>query len=264
MPIEIFQIDAFTDQLFAGNPAAVCPLNNWLDDDILQNIAAENNLAETGFFIEQPNGQFHLRWFTPEFEMDLCGHGTLAAAYVIFEELDYSGNEITFNSLSGLLTVKKEEDMFVLNFPSRPPVKSELPKLIKEGLDIQPKEVWKARDYLLLYENEDDIRKIKPNIILLNQINIDPGGIIVTAKGSTLDADFVSRLFTPQASVFEDPVTGSAHCTLIPFWSEKLKKNKFKAFQLSKRGGELHCELQNNRVLIKGKAVKYLKGIIEI
>jgi predicted PhzF superfamily epimerase YddE/YHI9 len=202
--INIYQIDAFTDQLFGGNPAAVCPLVDWLDDEILQNIAIENNLAETAFFVQSSENRFHLRWFTPEFEMDLCGHATLASAFVIIEELGNKYNEVLFDTQSGLLTVKKIGDYYELDFPSRPPKKSSLPKIIRNGLNIQPKEIWKARDYLLVYDTEDDIEGIKPNIAILNQINIDPGGIIVTSKGKSENVDFVSRLFTPQATVFED------------------------------------------------------------
>ena len=264
MKIDIYQIDAFANQIFKGNPAAVCPLDTWLDDALLQQIAFENNLSETAFFVELPNNTYHLRWFTPEFEIDLCGHATLATAFVLFEEIGHPEKEIKFKSISGELIVKKAGNLLELNFPSRPPVKSELPTIISEGLNIQPKEVWKARDYLLCYESEEDIRNIAPNIAIINQINIDPGGIIVTAKSDSQDVDFVSRLFSPQASIFEDPVTGSAHCTLIPFWSERLHKTKLRALQLSKRGGELFCELHGDRVKISGHAVKYLKGTIEI
>ncbi|MEO1516344.1 MAG: PhzF family phenazine biosynthesis protein [Bacteroidota bacterium] len=264
MSIDIFQIDAFTNRVFGGNPAAVCPLENWLPDDVLQHIAIENNLSETAFFIPLPNGNFHLRWFTPEFEMDLCGHATLASAFVLFEELGYDKDDIFFETQSGLLSVRKSDQLLELNFPSRPPQPSELPDIIRQGLNIQPVEVWKARDYLLLYEKEEDIRKIDPNISIINQINIDPGGIIVTAKADAEDIDFVSRLFTPQAGIFEDPVTGSAHCTLIPFWAERFQKNRLTARQISARVGELFCELQGERVSIKGMAVKYLSGTIEV
>ena len=264
MRINIYQIDAFTDQLFGGNPAAVCPLVDWLDDEILQNIAIENNLAETAFFVQSSENRFHLRWFTPEFEMDLCGHATLASAFVIIEELGNKYNEVLFDTQSGLLTVKKIGDYYELDFPSRPPKKSSLPKIIRNGQNIQPKEIWKARDYLLVYDTEDDIEGIKPNIAILNQINIDPGGIIVTSKGKSENVDFVSRLFTPQATVFEDPVTGSAHCTLVPFWADRINKTELRALQISKRGGELLCQLNKDRVLIKGKAVKYLEGTIEL
>lgn len=264
MKLKIFQIDAFTDKLFGGNPAAVCPLDNWLTDDTLQNIAIENNLAETAFFVQLEKNRFHLRWFTPEFEIDLCGHATLASAFVIFEEMKYRGDEILFDTQSGILSVKKENEYYELDFPSRPPQKSDLPKIISDGLNIQPKEIWKARDYLLVYDSEDDIKSIKPNIAILNQIKIDPGGIIVTAKGKSGNVDFVSRFFTPQATVFEDPVTGSAHCTLIPFWADRLNKTKLRAIQISERRGELICQIHKDRVAIKGKAIKYSEGTIEL
>lgn len=264
MRIKLFQIDAFTANLFGGNPAAICPLDNWLEDEILQNIALENNLAETAFFVQLPNNHFHLRWFTPEFEIDLCGHATLASAYVIFEEMKFERNEIYFETQSGILTVRKIYDYYELDFPSRPPQKSSLPKIISKGLNIQPIEIWKARDYLLVYNSENEIESINPNISILNQINIDPGGIIVTAKSEAEDVDFVSRFFTPQATLFEDPVTGSSHCTLVPFWADRLNKTELKALQISKRRGDLLCLLNKDRVAIKGKAIKYLEGLIII
>ena len=262
MPFPIYQIDAFTDQPFKGNPASVCPLQEWLPNDVLQNIALENNQAETAFFIPISENRFHLRWFTPEIEMDLCGHATLASAYVLFEELRYEQEKIEFETKSGILTVRKVADLIELDFPSRPPIRAELPAVIRQGLSVQPLEVWKARDYVLVYESEADIRKVVPNVAVLNQINLDPGGIVVTAKGN--EVDFVSRFFTPQASIFEDPVTGSAHCTLVPFWANRLQKTDLHALQLSKRSGELFCSLKENRVLIRGKAVKYLEGKIEV
>lgn len=262
MKIDLFQIDAFAEALFTGNPAAVCPLDEWLDDEVMLNIAIENNLAETAFFVPIEGGRFHLRWFTPEFEMDLCGHATLASAYVLFRELGYQGDEVLFETESGLLTVKKDKEYLALDIPSRPPQKATLPPIISEGLSIQPKEVWRARDYLLLYDSEEDIRRIVPDIGTLNQINLDPGCIVVTARGDAVD--FVSRVFTPQASVFEDPVTGSTHCTLVPFWADRLNKTSLRARQVSRRGGELLCSLNKDRVEIKGKAVKYLQGTIEL
>lgn len=264
MKLAIYQIDAFTRNLFGGNPAAVCPLDEWPADNVLQQIATENNLAETAFFVKRSDGTFNLRWFTPELEMDLCGHATLAAAFVLFEEMSYAGSAIKFATRSGELIVKRINELLELDFPARPPEPAELPQIIADGLSIQPKEIWKARDYLLLYDREADIRNIKPNRAILDQINLDPGGIIVTAKGDLNEVDFVSRFFTPQASVFEDPVTGSAHCTLIPFWAERLHKKQLNALQLSKRGGELFCELAGDRVLIRGHAVKYLEGTIDI
>ena len=264
MKIPIYQIDAFTDHIFGGNPAAVCKLECWLNDTILQQIAVENNLAETAFFVQIKPLHYELRWFTPEFEMDLCGHATLATAFVIMNHYEPSQNEISFETQSGVLRVRKIGDYFELDFPVRKPEKSTLPQIIKESLNIQPIEIWKSRDYLLLYNSEEEVANLKPNQQLLNQINIDPGGIIVTAKGNAKSVDFVSRLFVPQASVFEDPVTGSAHCSLAPFWAQRLNKDKLNALQISKRRGELICELANDRVLIRGKAVQYLEGVIEV
>jgi len=262
MTIDIYQVDAFTTELFHGNPAAVCPLKEWLPFDTLLNIAKENNLAETAFFVHKQDNRFHLRWFTPEIEMDLCGHATLATAFVISHCLNHEFDTMIFETLSGDLLVKKIGDQLEMNFPSRPAIPATLPEIIKQSLNILPKEVFKARDYLLLYDSEDDILNIAANAAFLEQININPGGIIVTAKGH--NSDFVSRFFTPGAAVFEDPVTGSAHCTLVPFWAERLKKTSFYARQISERGGDLYCRLENNRVFIKGEAVKYLEGQIEL
>jgi len=264
LKVDLYQIDAFTDKLFSGNPAAVCPLDHWLEDEILQSIAIENNLAETAFFVQLENNHFHLRWFTPEIEIDLCGHGTLATAFVIFEEMEYESDKIFFETKSGILTVRKVDDYYELDFPSRPPRESSLSKIISDGLNIQPIEVWKARDYLLMYDSEEDIKKINPNATILNQINVDPGGIIVSATSNIENIDFVSRFFTPQANVFEDPVTGSAHCTLVPFWADRLNKTDLRALQISKRGGDLICQLRGDRVAMKGKAVKYMQGVIEL
>ena len=185
MKLKIFHIDAFTDQLFGGNPAAVCPLEAWPDDKILQNIARENNLPETAFFVQLSEKKYHLRWFTPEIEMDLCGHATLAAAFVIIHELGNNNSTILFDTQSGLLQVKEIEGYLELDFPSRPPKKVDLPPIIRDGLNILPKEIWKARDYLLVYNSERDIENIEPNVPIINQLNIDPGGIIVTARGNS-------------------------------------------------------------------------------
>ena len=262
MEVAIYQVDAFTSKRFGGNPAAVCPLNEWLEDDILLNIAKENNLAETAFFIHDHDNVFKLRWFTPEIEMDLCGHATLASAYVIFNCLKYDLNLIKFQTLSGELIVQKVGDQLEMDFPSRPPIKSHLPEEIAKALSHQPIGVYKSRDYVLLYSAESDVANLKVNANLLNAINIDPGGIIVTAKGD--HSDFVSRFFTPGAAVFEDPVTGSAHCSLIPFWAERLQKTDFHAYQISDRQGELFCRLAEDRVFIRGSAVLYLQGKIYI
>ena len=262
MIIDIFQIDAFTDQLFGGNPAAVCPLKQWLPGATLLNIAKENNLAETAYFIHKHDNVFHLRWFTPEIEIDLCGHATLASAFVILNCLDYHFDSVVFQTMSGELKVSKNGAFLEMDFPSRPPSKAKLPEIISKSLSVQPIEVYKARDYLLVYDTENDIENLKVSASVLEQIDLSPGGIIVTAKGNA--SDFVSRFFTPGASVFEDPVTGSAHCTLVPFWADILEKNDLHALQISERKGKLFCKLSDNRVFIKGTAVKYLQGTIDI
>jgi len=261
MKLKFYHIDSFTTKLFQGNPAYVVPLEDWLPDKIMYSIAKENNVAETAFFIPTSSG-FHIRWFTPEIEMDLCGHATLATAHVIKQYLNCKKPEILFTSLSGKLKVKVEGNGYTLNFPSRIPVKAELPVIIKKGLSIHPLGVYKSRDYLLIYDTEEQVRNIKVNKNILDAINLDPGGIIVTAKGDNVD--FVSRFFTPQATIFEDPVTGSAHCSLVPFWSQRLKKNELTAWQISDRKGELFCVNKGSRVLITGKAVTYGIGTINI
>jgi PhzF family phenazine biosynthesis protein len=261
MNIKTFQVDAFTTELFGGNSAAVCPLGEWLADDVLQKIAMENALAETVFFIEEEGG-FAIRWFTPEIEMDLCGHATLAASHVISKHLGYSASSIKFSSNSGTLTVGIDGDLIHMNFPSRKPVHAEAPKIILDSFHIKPIEVLKSRDYVLLYETEEQILSLQPNRNIFDQINLDPGGVIVTAKGN--EVDFVSRFFTPQSSILEDPVTGSAHCSLIPYWAEKLSKTEMVAKQLSTREGTLYCKDGGDRVTISGNAITYLEGNITI
>lgn len=261
MKLPIFQVDAFTDQAFRGNPAAVCPLEQWLPTDLMQQIAMENAVAETAFFVPLSQG-YEIRWFTPEFEIDLCGHATLASAHVITRHLGNLLPSLRFLSASGELSVTVDERLITLNFPSRPPQPSNLPTVILEAIGQPPTEVLKSRDYVLVFEDEATIRQLKPSQAVLDQINLDPGGVIVTARGET--ADFVSRFFTPQASIFEDPVTGSAHCSLIPYWSKRLGKAQLLAFQLSPRGGKLVCHNKDERVLIAGEAVTYLEGWITI
>lgn len=259
MKLDLYQVDAFTDKLFGGNPACVVPMEKWLPDELLLDIAKENAVAETAFFIANKN-DFHLRWFTPEIEMDLCGHATLATAHVIKSIQNYPGDEIIFQSNSGELRVTVNNNLYTLDFPSRKPVPVSLPKIISDALDRQPVEVLKSRDYVLVYANEEDIRQIKIDRQVIDKINIDPGGVIVTAKGNSVD--FVSRYFTPQASILEDPVTGSAHCSLIPYWSEKLGKKQMTAMQLSDRVGKLFCTDINERVLIAGYAKTYAAGCL--
>ena len=262
MQYSIFQVDAFTDKVFGGNSAAVCLLDHWLPDVVMQRIAMENSVAETAFFIPLEDS-FEIRWFTPEMEMDLCGHATLATAHVIARHLNYSLPDIKFQSISGDLSVAVEDELLTLNFPSRKPLPcADIPQIILDAIPVTPVEVLKSRDYVLVFENEEIIRGMKPDQRLLDQINLDPGGIVVTAPGR--DVDFVSRFFTPQASIFEDPVTGSAHCSLIPYWSERLGKDSMVALQLSERLGKLLCKDLGDRVLISGQAVTYLEGRITI
>ncbi len=261
MQIPIFQVDAFTDKIFGGNPAAVCPLENWLPDDVMQKIAMENSVAETAFFIPLNDG-FEIRWFTPEIEMDLCGHATLATAHIIARHMNSQMSSLKFYSKSGVLTVKVENELLTLDFPSRKPYPSDVPQIILDAFQVKPVEVLKSRDYVLVYKTEEIIRSMEPDQGILNQINLDPGGIVVTAKGD--EVDFVSRFFTPQASIFEDPVTGSAHCSLIPYWSQKLNKMSMSALQLSHRIGKLQCKDLGERILISGNAITYLEGRITI
>lgn len=261
MKLEIFQVDAFTDKPFGGNPAAVIPLTEWLDTQMMQQIALENNLSETVFFVPSTENaaDFEIRWFTPELEINLCGHATLASAYVLFNFLNFIKPEIRFSSQSGILKVTMEDGLICMDFPSWKP----------ERLDIYPEElsamlddaeivgVYKHRDILVELLNEDVVKKCKPDFSLMKK-HIDK--MIITAPGKNVD--FVSRFFAPGAGIDEDPVTGSAHSQLIPFWAEKLNKKDLHALQLSKRGGELWCEQKGDRVIMKGKAVFFMKGEI--
>lgn len=245
--------------MFGGNPACVVPLDTWLSNEIMLKIAKENAVAETAFFVDK-GSKIHLRWFTPEIEMDLCGHATLATAHCLKTILDYKNDNIIFETLSGDLSVNVDAGFYKMNFPSRMPVKADLPEIIEKSLNIKPKEVFKSRDYLLVYGSETDIKNIKIDRQLFDQINLDPGGVIVTALGD--NSDFVSRFFTPQASILEDPVTGSAHCSLIPFWAKRLNKKELMALQVSERVGKLFCEFQDDRVIISGQAKTYSIGNI--
>ncbi|HEY1112408.1 MAG TPA: PhzF family phenazine biosynthesis protein [Chitinophagaceae bacterium] len=261
MTLPIYQADAFTDKLYGGNPAAVCPLPEWLPDETMQKIAAENNLAETAFFV--PKGhEYALRWFTPELEIDLCGHATLATAHIIFSHLGYQADVVNFHTMkAGMLTVSRQQDLYTLNFPARIAEPAQAPAGLIEALGgPAPVEILRARDYMVVYEKESDILALKPDFAALSKV--DGIGVIVTAKGDS--CDFVSRFFAPGAGIPEDPVTGSAHCNLIPYWADRLKKNELHAFQVSSRRGELWCKYEGDRVLMSGKAVTYLKGEIYI
>ncbi len=260
MKIPIYQVDAFTGKVFGGNPAAICPLDSWLEPELMQKIAMENNLSETAFYVKKED-HFEIRWFTPRIEVELAGHPTLATAHVIFNHTDYDKPEIVFSCRSGELRVSQSKCCLVMDFPARPPVEARAPEKLLKGLGLQPLEVWKARDYLLLYPSEKDILSIKPKFDLLAEVD-DCLGIIITAEGDR--SDFVSRFFAPRAGINEDPVTGSAHTTLIPFWAKKLNKDSLHAFQLSERKGELFCEFLGDRVKIGGRAVTFLKGEIEL
>jgi PhzF family phenazine biosynthesis protein len=259
MKIPYYQIDAFTNSVFSGNPAGVCLLAEWLNNSVLQSIAAENNLSETAFLVKNEKG-YELRWFTPEIEVDLCGHATLASAFVILNCLDNSSDAVHFDSKSGPLTVTRQDDLLAMDFPS---CKAELcptPKELVSGLGIEPKEVFRSRDYLAVFDSEDQIKSLQPDMYELSKL--DSLGVIVSAAGS--ESDFVSRFFAPKIGIPEDPVTGSAHSTLIPYWAERLGKFELHGFQLSKRGGELFCKHRGDRVIIAGRAVIYLKGTITI
>lgn len=262
MKQKIYQIDAFTSKLFGGNPAAVCILESWLETDLMQQIAAENNLAETAFAV-QHNDHYELRWFTPEIEVDLCGHATLATAFVLYNHFGYSENTLRFISpRSGELLVQKSESgLLTMDFPTDDVTPVSEQTNISKAIGKQPVETYKGKtDYMLIYESQAEIEAIAPNFHLLNEL--DCRGVIVTAKGN--EVDFVSRFFAPQCGIPEDPVTGSAHTTLTPYWSEKLNKKTLSAKQLSERGGDIQCEYLGDRVKISGNGVCYLVGEIEI
>ena len=266
MKLTLYQIDAFTNKLFGGNPAAVIPLKKWIADELMQQLAMENNLSETAFFVpsKDKTADYDIRWFTPGLEINLCGHATLASAYTIFEMLKEKKKKIVFNSKSGLLTVSRKKNILEMNFPSWKP----------ERIDAYPKEllaslgnpeiagVYKNRDYLVELLNEDAIKKCQPDFTLMRKTGEK---VIITAPGKVSDTfDFVSRFFAPTAGIDEDPVTGSAHSQLIPFWSYKLGKEKMKAKQLSKRGGDIYCEQKGERVIMGGECVFYMQGEIRI
>ena len=261
MKLKMYQVDAFTDKLFTGNPAAVVILESSIDDDVMQSVAFENNLSETAFvsIYESP---IYIRWFTPTIEVDLCGHATLASAKILFEYYaELAGQEINFNSKSGILKVTKNEDDLCLNFPVDKPVLLDPDPLFAEILGIEPLELHRGKDdYLAIFDNQKQIEQIQPNLLLLSKL--DSRGLVISAPGEQVD--FVSRCFYPEAGIEEDPVTGSAHTMLTPYWANELDKYNLEANQLSKRGGKLTCVLANNRVCISGKSVIFFEGIISI
>jgi PhzF family phenazine biosynthesis protein len=259
MKLPLYQVDAFTRRLFGGNPAAVVLLDEWLPDEILQAIAAENNLAETAFVIPREEVS-PLRWFTPGLEVDLCGHATLAAAYVLFQHCFPLLSRITFSTRSGNLVVARDGDLLSMDFPSRPGRAVEVTDQIVSAVGMRPREALLARDLLVIFEREEEVQAFRPDFERIAAL--DAFALIISAPGNTVD--FVSRFFAPRAGVPEDPVTGSAHCTLVPYWAARLGKHRLVAKQLSARGGDLSCELRGDRVLISGNAVEYLRGEIDV
>ena len=259
MEIPIYQIDAFSSDVFKGNPAAVCPLSEWLPPETMQSIAAENNLSETAFFVSKGD-DYSIRWFTPVSEVELCGHATLGSAYVLFNILGYENDAIRFDSKSGILKVTKQDDWLTLDFPKQPPVPCDMPLELIAAFNVEPIECMVSEDHIAVFENETDIETANPNFEQLKKL--DSRGVIITAK--SMHYDFVARFFAPKLGVPEDPVTGSAYTQLAPYWASKLGPKKFKAKQMSLRGGEVYCEVVGDRVLISGKAAKYMEGKITI
>ncbi|HEY5914756.1 MAG TPA: PhzF family phenazine biosynthesis protein [Verrucomicrobiae bacterium] len=259
MRISYFQVNAFTSSPFGGNPAGVCVLGDWLPDELLQKIAAENNLSETAFFTREED-HFHLRWMTPAVEVDLCGHATLATAHVIFSELGEAKERLWFRTRSGRVSAARRGEMIELDFPSRPPVPCAAPDLLTAALRRTPMKVLKSRDYVAVFATEADVATLQPEMALVSQL--DSLGLIVTAPGT--QCDFVSRFFAPQVGVPEDPVTGSAHSTLVPYWAGRLGKSELCAKQISWRGGDLYCRLAGDRVGIAGRAITYSRGELHL
>jgi PhzF family phenazine biosynthesis protein len=265
MRVPIYQVDAFAAEVFRGNPAAVCPLDAWLPEATMQAIAAENNLAETAFFVPTGPAQYHLRWFTPEVEVDLCGHATLATAAVLFEKLGHQGTSVTFDTRSGSLAVSRDAAAYTLDLPSRPARPLPPDRQVAVALGGEPAELWLARDCMAVYTTEAEVRGLSPDMAKLKALGVF--GFIATAPADpsrSPGVDFVSRFFAPGAGVAEDPVTGSAHCTLVPYWADRLAKTTLEARQVSKRGGALRCVLEGDRVRMTGRAVCYLEGTITI
>jgi PhzF family phenazine biosynthesis protein len=260
MDLTIYQVDAFSGRLFKGNPAAVVICETDIPASLMQSIAAENNLSETAF-VFQEDGQFRIRWFTPAMEVDLCGHATLAAGHVLFNHLDFRGEKVTFSSKSGPLHVRKDGEYLFLDFPADTPSSVDPPEHLIDGLSVEPREIFRGRDdYLVIIDTQEEILSLRPDIPLISKV--PSRGVIVSSPG--VDVDFVSRFFAPQVGVPEDPVTGSAHTVLIPYWSGRLAKKQLSAKQLSERGGELICRQIDDRVEIGGRAITYLVGNISI
>ncbi len=259
MKLRMFQVDAFADRVFEGNPAAIIPLEAWLDESLMQAIAEENNLSETAYFV--PAGEaFELRWFTPGGEVDLCGHATLASAHVVYEHLGHSKAEVRFLTRSGALIVRRRAGALTMDFPAAPPKRVDVPAALLRGLGGKPTEVLAAFDYVAVYESEDDVRGLAPDFAQLK--SLDLRGVVATAPGRAVD--FVSRCFFPKLRIDEDPVTGSAHCEMAPFWAARLGRSELRARQVSKRGGSLTCAIREDRVLLTGKAVDFMTAEIHV
>ena len=263
MKIPFFQLDAFAARVFTGNPASVCPLEEWLDDATMQAIAAENNLSETAFFVAQGE-QFRLRWFTPTMEVDLCGHATLAAAWVIFHEFDWSLDTLDFATNSGILTVTRDDegDRLAMDFPARPAGPATGADAVAEALGARPAELLASRDAMAVFASAGEVARLRPDFARIAAL--DHFAVIATAPGGEAGCDFVSRFFAPKAGIDEDPVTGSAHCTLVPYWSRRLGRSRLFARQISARGGELWCEDKGARVGIAGRCVPVIEGVIRL
>jgi len=267
---DLYQVDAFTDKVFAGNPAGVMPLTEWLSDETLQAIAMENNLAETAYMISKGNGQYDLRWFTPGAEVPLCGHATLATAHILYTELGETAETITFDTMSGPLMVSRQENGYAMDFPAdeATPLKT-VPSFLIEALGDDPAEILAGQYILVVYEDAETVRGLKPNMLLLDKVRTERGHgaaencVCVTAPGDQ-GFDFISRFFAPGVGINEDPVTGSAHCLTAPYWAGKLGKSELKAFQASPRGGAVNCQVAGDRVILSGDAVTYLRGRISL
>ncbi len=259
MELPIYQIDAFASRLFEGNPAAVIPLQEWLPDDLLQAIAAENNVSETAYFLPDGDG-FQIRWFTPVNEVDLCGHATLASAYVLYSILGYAQHQILFFSKSGRLSVTRDNDLLIMDFPAQPPVPCEIPVELMKAFATPPLACLRSMDFIAVFRHESEVESAEPDFRQL--MKLDLRGVIITAKSDRWD--FVARFFAPKYGVLEDPVTGSAYTQLAPYWASRLGMKRFNARQMSPRGGELICELSGDRVFLRGRAIKYLEGRIHI
>jgi predicted PhzF superfamily epimerase YddE/YHI9 len=265
MRLPYYQINAFASHPFGGNPAGVCPLERWLPEALLQQIAAENNLAETAFFVrrDEPDGGFDLRWFTPEVEVDLCGHATLASAHVLFTELNFPEMSVRFHTRSGWLSARRRGDLVEIDLPASPPAPCRTPEALTRALGAAPRETFKARDYLAVFDSPQEVAALAPDMEALKQLE-GCLGVIATARGGEGASDFVSRFFAPGAGVPEDPVTGSTHCALVPFWAERLGRTEVFARQISRRGGELFCRLDGDRVTLGGRCAIYCRGELEI